>query len=89
MSSSSGWCCGMPSATGLCHEQRVMKAGNRVPSPTQVQGWRGQLQSAQGVRGDPGQGTPEPGPQQPEGALSVRLLTTAVFPRERAEQWGR
>lgn len=65
-----------------------MKAGNRVPSPT-VQGWRGQLQSAQGVRGDPGQGTPSQAHSNREGALSVRSSHDCCLPSELQEQWGR
>lgn len=88
MSSSSGWCCGIARLLAYVMS-RGDETGNRVPSPTQVQGWRGQLQSAQGVRGDPGQGPPEPGPQQPEGALSVafsRLLSSLGSPSK--SRWG-
>lgn len=67
-----------------------MKAGKQGPISHTGAGLEGPAAVSPRGQGRPRTGEPpEPGPQQPEGALSVRLLTTAVFPRERAEQWGR
>lgn len=53
MSSSSAQGRGMLSATGLCHEQRVMKAGNQGPTSHTGAGLEGPAAVSPG-----GQGTP-------------------------------
>lgn len=58
MSSSSGRCHGMPSATGLCHEQRVMKAGNQGPTSHTGAGLEGPAAVSPGGQGRPRTGDP-------------------------------